>query len=192
MAETLVARSALRAHVAPPAAPAGAPGFTLREVPDLTLASVAALKGREAELAEAVKAAYGLELPQGPKRVASGPVAFVGARPRKMLAVSSAATDFSALPAAVADQSDGRSAFRLAGPKARETLATLIQVDLHPRAFGPGDVALTHAASIAVTLWQLDDEPSYEILMFRTYAATLWRWIVEAGRSRGVEARLAG
>ncbi|MFD1704027.1 sarcosine oxidase subunit gamma [Methylopila henanensis] len=189
MAEPLVARSALRPHVAPNVSAAGAPGVTLREVENLTLASVAALRGREAELVQAVRAAYGLDLPTGPARVASGEVAFVGAGPGKWLAVSSAPTDFSTLPAAVADQSDGRTVLRVSGPKARETLATLIQLDLHPRTFGPGDAAMTHAASIAVHLWQVDDAPTYEIATFRTFAATLWRWIVEAGQARGLDAR---
>lgn len=192
MPEPLVARSPLRAHVAPPASPAGQPGVVLREVPDLTLASVAALKGREAELTQAVSSAYGVDLPDGPKRVSSGAVSFVGVGPGKWLAASTVGTDFSGLPAAVADQSDGRAVFRLSGPKARETLATLVQIDLHPRAFQRGDAVVTHAASIAITLWQVGDEPTYEIVMFRTYAATLWRWLVEAGRSRGIDARLGG
>lgn len=192
MAEPLVQRSALRPHVAPAATPTGAPGVTLREREGLTLANVAAFKGREAELAEAVKAAYGVDLPTTPKRVQNGPVAFVWAGPNKWLATSTGGADFEALPGAVSDQSDGRTVLSVSGPNARETLSTLIGVDLHPRAFGPGDVAMTHAASIAVHLWQTDDAPTYEIVCFRTFAATLWRWIVHAGMSRGMDARLEG
>lgn len=189
MAEPLVARSALRAHVAPETA-ASAPGVILRERSGLTLVSVAAFKGRHGELEDAVRAAYGIDLPTSPRRVASGEVAFVWAGPGKWLATSTGGADFSALPAAVADQSDGRSVLSVSGDKAQETLATLIAIDLHPRAFGPGDAALTHAASIAVHLWQTDDAPTYEIAVFRSYAATLWRWLVHAGQPRGIDAKL--
>ncbi|RXF73149.1 sarcosine oxidase subunit gamma [Hansschlegelia zhihuaiae] len=191
MPDALIARSALRPHVAPPSTPAGDVGATLREVEGLTLASVAALGGREAELAEAVRAAYGLDLPTAPKRIASGAAAFIWAGPGKWLASSTAPNaDFTGLPAAVADQSDGRAVLRLSGPRAREILATLTAIDLHPRAFAPGDAAMTHAASIAIHLWQVDEAPTYEFAAFRSYAATLWRWIVHAGATRGLDARL--
>lgn len=189
MAETLVARSPLRPHVAPAAEPAAGPGVVLAERSGLTLANVSALRGREAELAEAVRASFGIELPATPRRVEGGDVGFVWAGPGRWLATSGAGTDFSSLPAAVCDQSDGRTTLTVSGPRARETLATLIAIDLHPRAFAPGDVAMSHAASIAVHLWQADDRPTYEIVCFRTYAATLWRWIAHAGASRDIAAR---
>lgn len=190
MADALIARSALHAHVAPAVFASGEAGVGLREVSGLTLASVSALRGREADLVEAVRAAYGVELPTTPKRVASNDAAFVWAGPGKWLAAATAPTDFAALPAAVADQSSGRSVLRISGARTRELLATLVALDLHPRAFGPGDAALTHAASIAVHLWQIDETPTYEIAVFRSTAATLWRWIVEAGRARDIDARL--
>ncbi len=190
MPEPLIARSALRPHVATEATPSGPSGLILREASGLTLAHVAALRGREAELAEAVRTTYGIELPTTPKRVAAGDVGFIWAGPGKWLATSSSAADFSGQPAAVSDQSDGRTVLSVSGPRARETLATLIQIDLHPRAFAPGDAALTHAASIAIHLWQVDDAPTYEIACFRSFAATLWRWIVHAGRARDIDARL--
>lgn len=190
MPEMLEARSALRPHVAPNVSTTASPGVGLRERQGLTLAHVAALKGREGELAEAVRGAFGIELPTTPKRASAGDVAFVWAGPGKWLGVSSSGVDFAALPAAVADQSDGRTVLALSGPKARETLATLVSIDLHPRAFGVDDAAVTHAASIGVHLWQADDAPTYEIAVFRSYAATLWRWIAHAGAARGIDARL--
>lgn len=192
MPDPLVARSALRPHVAPITKPAGEAGVTMLERVGLTLALVSALKGRERELADAVSEAYGIALPDTPKRVAGGEAAFAWAGPGKWLAMSTAEADFAALPAAVSDQSDGRVVLAVSGPKARETLATLISIDLHPRAFTPGDVAMTHAASIATHLWQVDDAPTYELACFRSYAATLWRWIAHAGMSRGIDARHEG
>lgn len=192
MPDALIARSALRAHVAPEAqSAAGAPRASLRELEGLTLAVVSALKGREDELAAVVRERFGLELPAGPTRAASGGVAFVGAGPGKWLFVSSdASADPFGLPAAVADQSDGRTVLSLSGETAREIWSTLVQIDLHPRAFRAGSAASTHAAGISVQVWQVDDAPTYEIAVFRSYAATLWRWIVHAGATRGLDARL--
>jgi sarcosine oxidase subunit gamma len=192
VAETLVARSPLRAHVAPETVLSGVAGVALRERADLTLASVAALRGGEAELADAVRNAFGCELPTTPKRVVGGDAAFIWAGPGRWLAASSGAADFSGLPAAVCDQSDGRTVLAVSGAKAREALATLISIDLHPRVFGPGDVAMTHAASISVHLWQTDEAPTYEIAVFRSFAATLWRWLSHAAAPRGLDARLTG
>lgn len=190
MPETMEPRSALRAHVAPSASPAGEAGATLRERLDLTIHSLAALRGRETELADAVRDHLGLELPTSPKRVAAGETAVLWAGPGKWLMVSGASVDLSPLLGAVVDLSDGRSVFTLSGPRARELLATLVSLDLHPRAFSTGDVAMTHAASIAIQLWQVDDAPTYEIAVARSYAATLWRWLVHAGAARGLDANL--
>ncbi|MFC3691538.1 sarcosine oxidase subunit gamma [Chenggangzhangella methanolivorans] len=191
MPEPLIARSALRAHVAPASAPGSAPGARLREVQDVLVATVAAFKGREDELAAAVRERYGLDLPAGPVRAAAGASAFIGAGPGKWLFVSSdPSADPSGLPAAVVDQSDGRTTLSLSGPAAREILSTLVSIDLHPRAFGPGAAAATHASGVAVHLWQVDDAPTYEIAVFRSYAATLWRWIAHAGAARGIDAAL--
>lgn len=184
----LAASSPLRPHVAPQTRAAGPVRARLGEREGLVLASVAALKGREQELADAVRARFGIELPAGPKRAAAGAAAFVGAGPGKWLFVSEdPGTDPTDLPAAVVDQSDGRTVLSLSGESAREILSTLVTIDLHPRAFAAGDAASTHAAGISIHLWQVDDAPTYEIACFRTYAATLWRWIAHAGAARGLE-----
>lgn len=192
MPDALIARSALRPHVATQATAAGEPGVTLREISGLTLAQVSAFRGRDAELSEAVRSGFGIELPATPKAVSAGEAAFVWAGPGKWLAVSSADADFEALPAAVTDQSDGRTVLEISGPRARELLATLIQIDLDPNVFASGNAAVTHAASISVHLWRAGEGDVYRIACFRTFAATLWRWIVEAGRARGIDARLDG
>jgi heterotetrameric sarcosine oxidase gamma subunit len=39
-------------------------------------------------------------------------------------------------------------------------LAKSVSIDLHPRAFGPGDTAVTVLAHIVVQLWQIDETPA--------------------------------
>ena len=116
---------------------------------------------------------FGFELPEAPKRVAAGNVAFVGTGPGKWLAISEhgADLDLSGM-AAVVDQSDAWGVMRVEGPAAREMLQQRLPIDLHPRDFGPGDAAATSLGHIGVLLWQLDDAPSYEIAAPRSYAGS--------------------
>jgi sarcosine oxidase subunit gamma len=91
--------------------------------------------------------------------------------------------------AAVSDQSDGRAVLRLSGPKLRDTMAKGCPVDLHPRAFRPGDTALTAIAHIGVQLWQLDEAPTFEIAVFRSMAGSFWRWLSGSAAEFGLEVR---
>ncbi|HVO03282.1 MAG TPA: sarcosine oxidase subunit gamma family protein [Candidatus Cybelea sp.] len=78
---------------------------------------------------------------------------------------------------AVTDVSESRTTITLAGPAAREVLARGISLDLHPRAFGPGQCAQTGMSKANVLLHQVDDRPGYEIYILKSFADYLWRWI---------------
>src|SRR5206468_10181976 len=54
--------------------------------------------------------------------------------------------------ASCSDQSHGRVIITIAGPKARNVLAKGTPVDLHPRAFEPGQCAVTQMAHVGVHL----------------------------------------
>jgi sarcosine oxidase subunit gamma len=169
MADRLQARSALEGILRPgPGA-----GLALRERTGLGLASIQARRGRAGELARLVRERFGVELPEGPRRVAAGEVAFVGTGPGKWLAILEPGADLDlAGVAAVVDQSDAYAVVRAEGPAAREALQKLLPIDLHPRAFGPGDAAATSLGHIGVLLWQLDAVPCYEIAAPRSYAGS--------------------
>jgi len=171
------------------------PGVTLMLRPDVALAPVMARKGSTHALAETVRRGFALELPRTPRRVASGAVSFVWAGSGQWLATAEGVTGHAfetrlrqevAGSASVTDQSDGRIILRVQGPRAREALAKMLPVDLHPRAFGPGDAALTAAASIGAHVWQLDDTPTYELAVFRSYAGSLWRWLIASSEEFGI------
>jgi methylglutamate dehydrogenase subunit D len=89
--------------------------------------------------------------------------------------------------ASVAEQSDGRTVLRVAGPKARDVLAKGLPIDLHPRVFRTGDTALTVAALIGVQIWQTDDAPSYELAVFRGFARGFWHFLTESAAEYGCE-----
>ena len=164
-------------------------GLSLATRETLTMASFAAIRGKDAELREAIRAAYGAELPKGSGRVEGDGIAFVWAGPDQWLAVAereqnrdleSELKSKLADIASVVDQSDGRVVVRISGPHAREVLAKGVPIDLHPRVFKPGSVTITHASHIGVILWQTDDAPTYEAAMFRSYADSFAHWLFES------------
>ena len=77
--------------------------------------------------------------------------------------------------AAITDVTDGRVAFRLAGPSAREVLAKGCPLDLHPRAFAPGRCAQSLLAKASVLIHLVDDGPergpSFDVYVARSFAA---------------------
>ena len=87
--------------------------------------------------------------------------------------------------AAVCEQSDGRVVIEIGGPRSRAVLAKGLPIDLHPRAFAPGDVALTAASHIAVQLWQVDAAPTYRLAVPRSLAASFRCWLGESAAEFG-------
>ena len=93
--------------------------------------------------------------------------------------------------AAITDVTDGRVAFRLAGPSARDVLAKGCPLDLHPRAFPPGRCAQSLLAKAVGA-----DPPRATTTRSAVPASTstspapsphyLWTWLEDAGREYGV------
>ena len=78
--------------------------------------------------------------------------------------------------ASVSDQSSGYVVFRLSGGGARTLLQRGAAIDFQPPAFAPGSVATTVIAHIGVIIWQVDEEPVYDIALFRSFAASFLDW----------------
>lgn len=114
-------------------------------------------------------------------------MAFVWAGPRQWLVTSDVfkndalTTELRRITgnlASVSDQSDGRALLRLSGSRVRDFLAKGLPIDLHPREFRKGHVAMSAIAHINVHIWQVDDEPTYELALSRSYAHSFWEWLV--------------
>jgi heterotetrameric sarcosine oxidase gamma subunit len=179
---------------------AGAPGAVLREEAGWRIASVAARRGQATALAAAAREAWGVELPAAPRQLGGARIGFLWAGPEQWLALAPDAPApleqelrqrLGGL-ASVAEQGDGRVVLHLSGPRARDLLAKLVAVDLHPRAFRAGDTAITLAAHMGVQLWQVDEAPSYRLLAFRGFAGSLYAAIVAAGEEYGIEVLARG
>ena len=84
--------------------------------------------------------------------------------------------------AAVTDVSEARTAILLKGRRARDLLQKGVPLDLHPREFQTGHCAQSYIAGANIILRQLDDAPSYEVLVLNSFAEHLWLWMESAAR----------
>lgn len=89
--------------------------------------------------------------------------------------------------AAVNNLSGGMVAYQLSGPRSRDLLATGSTLDLHPQEFGPGCCAQTRLAKATVVLSVEEDSDRIQIVVRRSFADYLWRWLVRAGREFRIE-----
>ncbi len=173
----------------------GSSGVVIEERTGLGLVTVAAHRGKGAALAKAVRDAFGLDLPMTPRRVGDAALAFVWAGKERWLAVSETGSeplettlrDHLGGLASVTDQSDGRVVLRCSGPSVRDVLGKALSIDFHPRAFRPDDVAITPAFHIATQVWQVDDQPTYDLSVGRSTAGSLSVWMVQAAEEYGVD-----
>ncbi len=93
---------------------------------------------------------------------------------------------------AVTDVSGSRTVITIAGEKARDVLMKGASIDLHPKAFGPGQCAQTGIARCHMLLHQTSDEPAYDIYVHRSFADYLWRWLEDAAREYSIEVLTSG
>ena len=174
----------------------GGIGLRIEERTDIALASVVAKHGKRFMLVNAVNTAFGVALPDGPRRATRGAVTFAGTGPDQWIASAEGAeaAGFAVRLrgrigpfAAVADQSDARLVLRLSGAGVRDVLAKGVPVDLHPKVFKPGDVASTLIAYVGVQIDMLDGAPTYQLTAPRSMAGTLWSWLSASAAEFGYE-----
>lgn len=182
-------------------APTAGSGVIAHDRDGMGIASVLLKRGQQHALADRVRQQFGIELSPGPKRSCAGDIAFIATGPGSWFATSEGAGNGFASElaaalgdcAAVSDQSDGQAVLRLSGPKVREALCKLVPVDLHPRAFRIGDVAVTVAAHIGATMWRLDDESNgdavFEIAVYRSLAESFWSALSASAAAFGFKSR---
>lgn len=174
----------------------GAAGVTLSLIRGRACAMVIARAGQMQQLARRVQEAYGVALPEGPG-CAGVAVMFVGIGYGQWLALRAGSDDGAAFEielraalagcASVSDQSDARVALRAGGGRVRDMLAKLLPIDLDERAFPPGSAASSLLGHISATVVRSDQSPTFEILVSRSYAESLWRAMVAAGAEYGID-----
>lgn len=139
-----------------------------------------------------VEKAVGARVPVAPNTVArAGDRAIVWLGPDEWLVVSAPEARegvgerleeaLSGLHVAVNDVSSGQTIIRLRGPGARDVLSKGCPVDFHPRAFGVGRCAQSHVGKSNALIIQVDDRPTYDIIVRRSFADYLARWLLHSG-----------
>ncbi|KFC75723.1 Sarcosine oxidase, gamma subunit [Bosea sp. LC85] len=182
---------------------AGQPGVTIEARDGLGIASLIAGDGRDEALAQALQGHIGLGLPLTPCIVSSARHSLVWAGPDQWHLIAPDRNGFDELLrdlaplAAISDQSDGRAALRLSGPKVRDTLAKGCMLDLHPSAFPVGTAALTSIAYMGVHLWRIADDPAsgdavFEIMVARSMAGSFWSWLSASAAEFGCKVTATG
>lgn len=144
----------------------------------------------------AVEAALGQPLPVAANTMSAGEHRVFWLGPDEWLATTDTSAGpalcaeltqaLSALHASVTDQSGGLVAMQMSGTSVRELLAGGCTLDLHPREFGVGDCAQTGLAKANVLLACVDEAPAYVLVVRRSFADYLGRWIADTGREFGI------
>lgn len=168
------------------AAVPGERGVEVREVPFLAMVALRAHPGSPA--AARLGERLGAPLPSCGAVAGSGPHAALWLGPDEWLVVSTAepgpltaqlAAALGDDAGSVVDVSANRTTLELAGPAARETLEKGCPVDLHPRAFGPGNAVTTTLGPVPLLLWQTGAS-SYRLLPRSSFADYVARWLLDA------------
>ncbi len=142
---------------------------------------------------QALEAALGTALPGVNATAAAGELTLIGLGPDEWLEVGG---DGPAVAqrlegggqgqfVGVTDVSENYCTLVVSGPKAREVLAKGCPLDLHPDVFKTSDAAGTLVAKATVVLW-LQADGSFRVLVRRSFADYLYRWLDDAGREYGV------
>jgi len=80
----------------------------------------------------------------------------------------------------ITDVSANRTILELSGSKAREVLAKGCGIDLHPRAFKAKRCAQTVVARSQAMIWQVDETPTFRVLVRPSFAAYLTDFFIDA------------
>ncbi len=165
-------------------------GITLRERPFLGCVN---LRGNpdDPDFTDAVKGVLGLALPSGPNTVAdSGDITAFWLAPTEWFVRTGANAErdlIAGLEEALAGQhiatndvTGNFTTVELSGPHARDVLEKGCTLDLHPRAFAPGQCAQTLLGHAGILIRPLADGQAFEIVVRRSFADYMFIWLEDA------------
>jgi sarcosine oxidase subunit gamma len=171
-------------------------GVVLSETRPGSIVEAAAWHGAEKKLMAAIRKATGLSLPDGAGAGAytNGSGAF-GIAPGRFLLVDQAEGLAIRLRQAVTadigtvvDLSHGRTAIRVAGPKAEWLLSKFFAIDFALPAFPAGSGLATVHHDIFAQI-QLIGEGAFDLYVFRSFARSFWTMLGHGAEESGYEVR---
>ena len=161
------------------AKPYASAALEIRESPRFALVQIAALsadfeKGLKSVVGPLPKSVGTAKLHEGRTLLRVGPSQFwvIGAADDDIAAALSGR-------GAITPLSHSRTRIALAGVPAREVLASLVPLDFHPKAFGPGSFAMTGLHHTPVLI-HCTGKASFDIYALRTFAVSVWDAIADA------------
>ena len=178
-------------------------GFQMREIPFKTHLN---LRGdpKDPKFLICASSLLGVDLPLAPNGVVESSgwqVCWLG--PDEWLLIGLADQDvlvefqnqFSQFHSAVVDLSGGQTIIRVGGHAWRDVLASACPLDLHPSVFKPRQCAQTVFAHTNVLLISVSDEDNDEvkaldIVVRRSFADHVGRWLIDAAAECGFEFEL--
>lgn len=170
-------------------------GITVAETRSFQLVLVLARRGQAAAMRKTAKTQFGTDPGEDAKTVAgknrslmiwSGPDQFYVLTPEAKAKPLSRLQNAFSKSASLSDQSNGRSLIRISGPRVRDCLAKMLSIDLHSDVLPAGCTAATQMAHMAVNVWR-DDDDTFNILVFTSFAESLWRTILDQGAEYGID-----
>lgn len=169
-------------------------GVTLAEAQPGSIVHLAAWRGEEGALISAISEVTGLALPDGAGGgVSTETKAAFGFAPGKFLVADQdegLAADFAKAVTSetgtVTDLSHGRTAIRIAGPKAEWVLAKFFAVDFSLPAFPLGSGLSTVHHDIFAQI-QRTGADRFDVYVFRSFARSFWNSLCHASEEVGYE-----
>ena len=149
------------------------------------------------EFMERVEGALGFELPVEPNAVSGdegkqalwlGPDEWLIVTPQEeQSSLAGRLGDvLDGVHSSITDVSGGQTVINLSGERAREVLAKGCALDLHSRAFGERRCAQTLVSGANVILGWAGPEPSFDLIVRRSFAEYLAQWLCDAAQEYGV------
>ncbi|MCK7613667.1 sarcosine oxidase subunit gamma [Roseibium sediminicola] len=183
--------SALKGHLTPGRyGLEGTAGVTLSEVHPFSLTQIAAWPDSLQAVGLEATLLAGCDAAPTPGQAALGPNGtLLRVEPLKWWLIGrDTPPDLPSLPAetgAVLDLSSSRTWIRLGGANAADLLNRFLPLNLSATAFPAGSSASTAFHHIGVTLWR--DEDGFNLLLPRSFAASLWEMLTESAAQFGTE-----
>ena len=155
---------------------------------------VLARLGRADAVVVALRAGFGVDLPQPGHAAVAATFVVLWIQPDAWLLVASRGPEGALArsvkaacgdAASVVDQTHGRCVISLSGERAAWVLGKLCRLDLHARAFGPGRAVVSPVAGLSCVVHQRDSAPSYDLVVFTTFARAFVASLTHAAEETG-------
>ncbi len=155
--------------------------------------------GEDAEFLSGVESTLGQPLPTAPNTVSNGEHHVYWLGPDEWLIVSTANSAaglvtglqdaLNSQHVSINDISGGQVTIRLEGDNVRDALSKGCPIDFHADVFGPGDCAQSGLAKAGALIACFDRPNTFELIVRRSFADYLVRWLQHAARDVGIEFR---